>query len=54
MKRRKENADNGSDPPHPGKASVLADLQAKKEEVAKIPKKEHIEKGARSKDEASL
>ena len=36
------------------KASVLADLQAKKEEVAKIPKKEHIEKGARSKDETSL
>lgn len=36
------------------KPSVLADLQAKKEEVAKIPKKEAIEKGARAKDEASL
>ena len=30
------------------KASVLSDLKAKKEEVAKAPKKEHIEKGTKS------
>ena len=36
------------------KGSVLSDLKAKKEEVAKQPKKEAIDKGAKSKGETSL
>ena len=36
------------------KGSVLSDLEAKKEEVAKQPKKEAIDKGAKSKGETSL
>ena len=36
------------------KSSVLSDLKAKKEEVAKQPKKEAIDKGAKSKGETSL
>lgn len=36
------------------KGSVLSDLKAKKEEVAKQPKKEAVDKGAKSKGETSL
>ena len=36
------------------KASLLGDLKAKKEEVAKIPKKESIDKGAKSKGGEAL
>ncbi len=36
------------------KGSVLSDLKAKKEEVAKQPKKEAVDKGTKSKGEASL
>ena len=39
---------------HGEKPSVLADLAAKKEEVAKIPKKDTIEKGAKAIEDASL
>ena len=36
------------------KASVLGDLKAKKEEVAKAPKKETIDKGAKAKGGEAL